>query len=66
MKLSGWLRAPCPFTPPTAAAALDERVILPLMGLRPGATALGAAGLVLSDEVQAEIAAAHRAFPAPF
>jgi aryl-alcohol dehydrogenase-like predicted oxidoreductase len=30
------------------------------------AATLGAAGLVLSDEVQAEIAAAHRAFPAPF
>ena len=29
-------------------------------------TNIGAAGLVLSDEVRAEIGAAHRAHPAPF
>jgi aryl-alcohol dehydrogenase-like predicted oxidoreductase len=43
--------------------------VIPILGATTTAqlaTALGAAGLVLSDEVQAEIAAAHRAFPAPF
>jgi aryl-alcohol dehydrogenase-like predicted oxidoreductase len=43
--------------------------VIPILGATTTAqlaTALGAAGLVLSDEVQAEIAAAHRTFPAPF
>jgi aryl-alcohol dehydrogenase-like predicted oxidoreductase len=43
--------------------------VIPILGATTTAQleiALGAAGLVLSDEVLAEIAAAHRAFPAPY